>query len=246
MARGARDADPLEHLFSGVTISANGGRSLVLLGPNGCGKTSVARAILGLASLSSGRRTARPGIRFAYMPQDYRNAVFPWLSLKKNVALRLRQGAGDTTNEEDLIGHTAHEMVAMFRRLDLTVDLDRYPDEVSGGQLQLVLFVATLVMPGDVRVFDEPFSALDFRRRAIASEIISERIPMKPDEAWILITHDIAEGVQLADDVAVLGPTRSISAQINVPLSWPRGSEVRDAPASLAALRAVGEAAGIA
>lgn len=235
-----------KNLFSNVTLKLPKGHSLVLLGPNGCGKTSVARALAGLVSLSSGQRTVRPGVRFAYMPQDYRHAFFPWLSIHENLALRLgrsdRQPAGASYADTPM----ADELDELYRRLELRVDSKRYPDQVSGGQLQLLLFVATIMMPGDVRILDEPFSALDFRRRALASEAISERIANRPDETWIVITHDISEGVQLADRIAVFNTARSISTQIKIELPWPRRFDIRESSVGLAAARVVREAVGIA
>ena len=233
-------------LFSDISISAQAGRSLVLLGPNGCGKTSVARAIVGLAPVSSGRRLARAGTQFAFMPQDYRHAFFPWLSIQENVALRLRSSPSD---QEDRCGTPVvgtEEMMSLAHRLDVDLDLKRYPDQVSGGQLQLVLFLTTIVMPGDVRVLDEPFSALDFRRRAIASELMSERVALTPEEAWVVVTHDIAEGVQLADEIVVLSTERNILTRVPVDLVWPRGFGVREAPAGLTAIHAVRQAVGVA
>jgi len=233
-------------LFSDVSVSAQAGRSLVLLGPNGCGKTSVARAIVGLAPVSSGRRLARAGVHFAYMPQDYRNAFFPWLSIQANVSLRLRRSPPDREDETAAHVLTTEEMLSLGHRLDLDVDLNRYPDQVSGGQLQLVLFLTTIVMPGNVRVLDEPFSALDFRRRSIASEVMSERVAATPEEAWVVVTHDIGEGVQLADELAVFSTGRTILTRIPVGLAWPRGFGVREDPAGLSAIHAVRKAVGVA
>ncbi|MCO6438154.1 MAG: ATP-binding cassette domain-containing protein [Phycisphaerae bacterium] len=219
---------------------------MVLLGPNGCGKTSVARAFLGLAPLSSGRRTAQPRIRFAYMPQDYRNACFPWLSVRDNIALRLRcsfQGKHVNAGANSIIDD---EMAALCRRLDIQVDLNKYPYELSGGELQLLLFLATMVMPGDLRVFDEPFSALDFRRRVVASKMMSERFASRPSEAWIVITHDLTEGVQLADEVAVFSTNRTITERIKVEMPWPRDIGDSSDAAAITAVQAVRKAVGIA
>ena len=202
----------------GVSFDLDSTEAIVVIGESGCGKTSLARAILRLLPRNVHTYTGRiyldgeelmgmddeefrQNIRWAKMslvPQAAMNALNPVLRVGDQVAEPLIVHSG-MKKEEAL--DWAREM---FRRVGVPVDfLTRYAFELSGGMRQRVAIAMALATTPSLIILDEPTSALDVLTQANIFNVL-KRIKKELEVGFILITHDIATSSELADRVAVM------------------------------------------
>jgi peptide/nickel transport system ATP-binding protein len=197
------------------TLKAN--EAIVVLGESGCGKTSLAKAILrllprnvhtysGKVSLSGQNlmelddETYRKQIRWVKMsmvPQAAMNSLNPVVKVGEQVA-------------EPMVAHYSLKEEAwkqardVVQRVGVPVDfMNRYAFELSGGMRQRVAIAMALVTSPDVIVLDEPTSALDVLTQANIMNVL-KAIKKETETSYILITHDIATSSELADRVAAM------------------------------------------
>lgn len=177
------------------------GSLLTLLGPSGCGKTTALRVIAGFETASGtvdirGRRVLGPEVfvppekrRVGMVFQDY--ALFPHMTVERNVAYGLRGGESSTRVAEVL------ELVGMSRLGK------RMPSELSGGQQQRVALARAMAPEPDVILLDEPFSNLDANLRdRVRREL--KTILAEARTTAVLVTHDQEEALATSDLVAVM------------------------------------------
>ena len=203
----------------GVTLRLERGRTVVVVGESGCGKSSLARAILRLLprnvdtyagrvwlngvdvmSLPEERfRREVRWVRLAMVPQAAMNSLNPVVRVGDQVAEPLLVHGRAASPAEAL--RSAQEI---FRQVGVPIDfLDRYPFELSGGMRQRVAIAMALITVPDVVVLDEPTSALDVLTQANIMNVL-KAIKRDMGASFILITHDIATSSELADDAAVM------------------------------------------
>jgi len=202
----------------GVDFDLDYNRAVVVLGESGCGKTSLAKAILRLLPrniskysgnvllenrdvMTLGEEDFRRSVRWVQMslvPQAAMNALNPVLRVGDQVAEPAMIHLGVSKQE-------ALEMAAkMFQHVGVPVDfLTRYPFELSGGMRQRVAIAMSLVTSPNLIVLDEPTSALDVLTQANIFNVL-KRLKKELGLSFILITHDIATSSELADEVAVM------------------------------------------
>lgn len=195
------------------------GAIVSVFGPNGCGKSTLINMISGILPtdggeiLFDGRPVAQA--RIGYVFQNYREALFPWMRARDNVAYPL-----------GLTGIAPAERQRRIERLaaafNLKFDLDRYPYELSGGQQQTVSIMRALVTEPEVLFLDEPFSALDYEMTLTMRDQLQAVLGQTRTTA-LLVSHDLDEAVYLADKLLLLTrrPTR-IAAYLDIPLARPR------------------------
>ncbi len=173
------------------------GRVYVLMGENGCGKSTLLDALAGRLPLESGLVHRRPsGVRTEYMPQDYRDAIFPWRRVPKNVMPWGGLGALPQAELEDATG--------VLTELGLKEKIGAFPYQLSGGQQQRMLLARCVTADAGIVLLDEPFSALD----VIARREVSEALRSRWSEAGstvITALHEPEAAVLLADEVIVCG-----------------------------------------
>ncbi len=210
-----RTAEPV---LEDLNLDISAGQSIALIGESGCGKSTLLHMLAGLLMPSegcvrvNGRQVIRPNADWNMMFQ--RPALYPWLSVRQNVALGLQftgQKRGLRERVQDML-----QLVGLGDRGD-----DRIQD-LSGGQQQRVALARSLAVEPQMILLDEPFSALDaFTRRGLQVEV--GRIARDRGITLVLVTHDIDEALTMGDRVVVMGRNPGTFRDvIDVPLPYPR------------------------
>lgn len=196
------------------------GERISLVGPNGSGKTTLLRTLLGFRKSDNLNITISGHFSRskAYVPQDYRKALFPWLTLQRNLAL--------SDHSAHKLSKLKHDFDYLAERLRLSINLQKYPYQVSGGEQQLFVLIRALILEPSLLVLDEPLSAVDYARRLIAQEILSEYCT-QANCTCFLATHDFEEAVFLADKVVVINGLAGTSRILKVCEPWPRAESFR-------------------
>lgn len=225
--RGLRKLFGETTIYDGFDLDVASGSVMSIFGPNGCGKSTLINMMAGLIATDGGTilfggKPARQA-RLAYVFQNYREALFPWLRAFDNIAYPLK-----------LMGVPAPErkrrVEAIVAAFGLPIDLKRYPYQLSGGQQQSVSILRALVTEPDVLFMDEPFSALDFETTMLMRTRLQEA-QMRLGMTTLIVSHDLEEAVYLADTVLLLTrhPTR-VAALIPYEAQRPRPAEIVTEP----------------
>ena len=202
----------------GVDFNLTYNRAVVIVGESGCGKTSLAKAILRLLPKNidtfAGHVYLNGTDVMAYDDEEFRQNV-RWIkmSLVPQAAMNALNPVirvGDQVAEPAMIhlGVKQDEAMDMARKMFQNVGVPadfllRYPFELSGGMRQRVAIAMSLVTSPILIVLDEPTSALDLLTQANIMNVL-KRIKHEFETSYILITHDIATSSELADEVAVM------------------------------------------
>ncbi len=216
-----------------IDFSIKEGEFLSILGTTGCGKTTLLRLIAGLEQPSEGsivfenrKDGRRPVLGFMFQ----QHALFPWMTVEKNVAFGLRS----VGLKPDQIKERCMECLRFVGLID---SAQSYPYELSGGMQRRAALARTIAPEPDVVLMDEPFSALDIgTARALYDEILEiyERTRM----TVILVTHNIEEAVFLANRVVVMAASPGrIAADVSNNLPRPRNRLGNDFIAKMLEIR---------
>jgi NitT/TauT family transport system ATP-binding protein len=201
-----------------------------IVGPSGCGKTTLLKCMSGLLAPTRGEvrlhdeRIDGPPERMALVFQEYSRSLFPWMTVRQNVAFPLRRKRLDKGQASKLV-ESAVESV------DLTGFVDRYPWELSGGMQQRVAIARALAYQPEILLMDEPFASVDAQTRADLEDLILD-VRRQYGVTVVFVTHDIDESVYLGDRVVVLtpAPTR-VQETLDVELPEPRDQlETKELP----------------
>jgi len=215
-------------VLGGLDLDLPPGSRLALVGPNGGGKSTLLRLALGLETPDSGEveRREDPGDRLAYIPQDYRSALLPWLRLDANLELGAGPGAAARYGE-------------LAEAFGLDFELRRFPYQLSGGQQQAFLVARALLREPSLLVLDEPLSAVDYRRRRAIHDRLARWLASS-GATLLLATHDFDEAALLADAALVLdGASDAVAARVPLELPWPREASSRRSAAFRAAVESL-------
>ncbi|WP_316182361.1 ATP-binding cassette domain-containing protein [Bradyrhizobium sp. SZCCHNRI1009] len=216
--RDLRKAFGDNEVLRGIDLEIAAGQFVAVVGQSGCGKSTLLRLIAGLdkptsGTISFGEAAARPeDVRVMF--QEPR--LLPWARVLANVEVGLgreRKAAG------------AHERARRaLEEVGLADKRDQWPAVLSGGQKQRVALARALVSGPRLLAFDEPLGALDALTR-IAMQRLLERVWADQTFTAILVTHDVAEAVALADRVLVIESGRiAEDISVDLPRSRQRGS----------------------
>lgn len=204
-------------LYSNFNLDLPRGKIVSIFGPNGCGKSTLMNMIAGLMPVDAGEilfdgKTLRE-TQIGYVFQNYRDALFPWISAWHNIAYPLkRQGLKPAA-----VKARVDELVALF---EIRFDLQRYPYELSGGQMQTVCIMRSLATRPEVLFLDEPFSALDFEMTLFIRAKLQEA-HLATGTTMVIVSHDLEDAVFLADHILLLTRRPTRIAEI-VPFDLPR------------------------
>jgi len=212
-----------------MSLTIEGGETLIFLGPSGCGKTTTLRIIAGLESPDRGGRVLFDDDDVTAKPIEHRNvgmvfqsyALFPNMSVQQNIAYGLKIRKLDASEQTQRVG----EMMEMMHISELA---DRSIDQLSGGQRQRVALARAIAVRPKVLLLDEPLTALD--------ALLRERLRVDIDTllrslgiTTVYVTHDQAEAMSLGDRIVVMD--RGTVAQVGTPREIyfePQGEFVAD------------------
>jgi oligopeptide/dipeptide ABC transporter ATP-binding protein len=202
----------------GVDFDLDFNRAVVVLGESGCGKTSLAKAILRLLPRNVSKHSGQVFLNgtdvMTFTEEEFRHNV-RWvaMSLVPQAAMNSLNPVvkvGDQVAEPAMIHLNLKKNEAMvlaqkmFQHVGVPLDfLERYPFELSGGMRQRVAIAMSLITSPSLIILDEPTSALDVLTQANIFNVL-KRIKKELGGSFILITHDIATSSELADEVAVM------------------------------------------
>jgi len=200
-----------------VSVRADDGEILAILGGSGCGKTTLLRLVAGLDEATGGgisvdgaqvRGTSRTISAVFQEPR-----LLPWLSVADNVAF----GAQRLEAKE-----RRARVEGLLARVGLEGYGRRWPKDLSGGQQQRVAIARALIGHPGILLLDEPFSALDpFTRSSLHELVLGLWQELKP--TILMVTHDVDEAVFLADRIVVMKPRPGrVHETITVNLPRPR------------------------
>lgn len=182
-----------------INFSVQEGEFLSIVGPSGCGKSTLLSIISGLLTATTGRvllngeKINGVSRKIGYMLQ--KDHLFDWRTIYQNVLLGLEI-------QKSISPKVKERAIAMLKTYGLYEFRNAYPSQLSGGMRQRVALIRTLVTDPKILLLDEAFSALDYQTRlAVNDDIYS--IIKKENKTAILVTHDIAESISMADRVIV-------------------------------------------
>ncbi|HEY8455590.1 MAG TPA: ABC transporter ATP-binding protein [Actinopolymorphaceae bacterium] len=213
-------------VLDGCRFSIPRGEFVSVIGPSGCGKSTLLNLAAGFDQADRGRvliegETVRgPDARRGVVFQQY--AIFPWLTVRQNIAFGLTLRASRRSKESrekvteqyiDLMGLRGFE--------------DSYPKELSGGMRQRVAIARAYATDPHVLLMDEPFAALDAQTREQMQELLHE-IQLRERRSVMFITHSVEEAIFLSHRVVVLTnrPTR-VREIVEIPIPMPRQADTR-------------------
>ena len=213
--------------LNGVNLDIAENEFICVVGPSGCGKSTLLNIIAGLLEPTSGavycdgKKVEGTGTERGVVFQQY--ALFPWMTVKKNVMFGLKlQGIKGKEAEEK-----AMKYIKMVQLEDF---LDHYPKELSGGMKQRVAIARAYAVNPSVLLMDEPFGALDAQTRTqLQSELLETW--EKEQKTCFFITHDVDEAIILAQKVIIMSarPGR-IKEIVNIDIPYPRTQETKMSP----------------
>ena len=209
-----------------TSLSVADGEFVAIVGPTGCGKTTLLNVAAGLFPPSTGKvdifGATLSGLnrQAGYLFQS--EAQFPWKTAIENVAIGL-ETAGTPRKEAN------ERAQAWLARVGLANFGPRYPHMLSGGQRKRVGLAQVLIRDPKILLMDEPFGPLDAQTRQIMGNLLLD-LWSADRKAVLFVTHDLEEAIALSDRVVIMsaGPAARIIGDWRVPLSRPRDiSEVK-------------------
>ena len=206
-----------------ISLDIEEGEFLSIVGPTGCGKSTLMEIVAGLIEPTSGEirldgdTITGPREEIGVVFQE--DSTFPWRTTMENVEFGLEMhGEGKAVRRErsqeiiDLVGLASFE--------------DAYPNELSGGMRQRVAIARTLALNPEIMLMDEPFGALDEQTRLILGEELL-RICRETNQTTMFITHSLTEAVHLSDRVLVMTARPGVIKDIvDVDIPRPRDADV--------------------
>jgi NitT/TauT family transport system ATP-binding protein len=206
-----------------VSIDIKQGEFIAIIGPSGCGKSTLMNAVGGLLEDYEGTvevdgkvvRGCHQEIGMVFQEES----TFPWRTALDNVAFPL-EAAGVGKEERHA------KAMELLNLVGLDGFENRFPAELSGGMRQRIAIARTLAFKPRILLMDEPFAALDEQTRLLLGDKVLQ-IQQELNQTTMLITHNIAEAVQLADRVLIMTfRPGTIKRVVDIDLPRPRSSKM--------------------
>jgi NitT/TauT family transport system ATP-binding protein len=206
--------------LGGVSLEVRDREFFGIIGPTGCGKTTLLHIIAGLDTATTGSvefvGEKRTQSMVSMVFQD--SALMPWRNVEDNVPL----GSEFRKEPPSVSKRIASFFLEVVRMLDFG---SAKPHELSGGMKQKVAIARALAHDPEVIVMDEPFASLDAQTRLILREELL-RIWERDKKTVILVTHNIEEAVMLCDRIAVMSASPGVVKCV-LPVDVPRPRTIR-------------------
>jgi NitT/TauT family transport system ATP-binding protein len=212
-----------------VSYDIHDGDFIAVIGPSGCGKTTMMSMLAGFQKptigkvLFDGRPVKGPGPERGVIFQEY--GVFPWLTVKENIAFGLKLKANHVpTGEQNQI---CDHYLALMGLSDFA---NSHPKHLSGGMRQRLAIARAYAVKPQFLLMDEPFGALDAQTRANMQNLLLKVLATE-GKTVMLITHSVDEAIYLASRIVVVTarPAR-IKEIIEVPFAYPRDESLQERP----------------
>jgi NitT/TauT family transport system ATP-binding protein len=200
-----------------------------VIGPSGCGKTTMMNIVAGFVRPTSGRvlldgaPVGGPGPERGVIFQEY--GVFPWLSVRDNIAFGLRLAANRKSERE--IDEICRRYMSLMGLGDFA---DAYPKTLSGGMRQRLAIARAYAVNPQFLLMDEPFGALDAQTRSHMQDLLLEVLAAE-GKTVMLITHSVEEAIYLSSRILVVTarPSR-IREVVAIPFGYPRTEALHERP----------------
>jgi NitT/TauT family transport system ATP-binding protein len=210
-----------------VTYDINDGDFIAVIGPSGCGKTTMMSMLAGFQKPTTGKvlfdgaPVNGPGPERGVIFQEY--GVFPWLTVKQNIAFGLQLKANHVALSER--NQICEHYLAL---MGLTDFANSYPKHLSGGMRQRLAIARAYAVKPQFLLMDEPFGALDAQTRANMQNLLLHVLATE-GKTVMLITHSVEEAIYLASRIMVVTarPAR-IKEIIDVPFAYPRDESLQE------------------
>ncbi len=201
-----------------LTFSVGNGELVCIVGPSGAGKTTLLKVIAGLLEPTSGSvvldgtPVTGPPPSMAVVFQEYGRSLFPWMTVRENVELPLKNAKLARDERNRLV----EEAIAA---VDLRGADKKYPWQLSGGMQQRVAIARAVAYQPKILLMDEPFAAVDAQTRADLEDLIRD-VWHRMGVTVLFVTHDIDESVYLGERVIILSSSPTV-VQEDLPIDLP-------------------------
>lgn len=201
-----------------LTFEVRAGEMVCIVGPSGAGKTTLLRCISGLLEATAGdlrlegETITEPPKGMAVVFQDYARSLFPWLTVRQNVELPLKEKKLARAERERLIGQA-------LEAVGLADVPGAYPWQLSGGMQQRVAIARAVAYEPHILLMDEPFAAVDAQTRADLEDLV-RALWHRLGVTVLFVTHDIDESIYLGQRVLVLSGRPTVileDVRVNLP-----------------------------
>ena len=193
-------------VFKNFNLEISGGEFLAIFGPNGCGKTTLLNLIAGIDKADDGKIIFDdPKTKIAFIFQNYRESLFPWLNVIDNISYPLKlQGIPEEKRHV--------QVKNLCEQFGVQINFENYPYTLSGGQQQLATILRALITKPDIILLDEPFSSLDYQTTLFMLNKTQE-IWQETGITFIFVSHDIDEAIFLSQRLILLSKKPTMIAK---------------------------------
>lgn len=202
-----------------INFEVPSGEFFVIIGPTGCGKTTLLNIAAGFAKPSSGKilinekEVLGPSWKNTMIFQHF--ALFPWLTVKNNIEFGLKMKKVARADRRKIVSD-------LIRMVGLNGCEDQYPYELSGGMKQRVAIARALAVEPQILLMDEPFGSLDAHTRETLHDILL-KLWLKNKTTVLFVTHNIEESIKLGQRIMIMTKSPGkIKEIISIPNEYPR------------------------
>ncbi|CAM4111457.1 ABC transporter ATP-binding protein [Bordetella muralis] len=216
-------------VLDGINLDIRQGEFVSIIGPSGCGKTTMMNMVAGFLQPTQGtvqldgKPVTGPGPDRGVIFQEY--GVFPWLTVKENIAFGLTLRANQVSRAE------RDEICQRYMSLMGLADFaNHHPKHLSGGMRQRLALARAYAVKPQFLLMDEPFGALDAQTRSAMQDLLLQ-VLLAENKTVMLITHSVEEAIYLSSRIVVVTarPAR-IRTVIDVPFAYPRAENLHEDP----------------